>query len=79
MLYEVITIAIRKILKEKPVIIPGFMNRFNAFFIRLVPENFRIFVGTRIFKREKKKTHESNANRGEQPAWQQPEQKTTAS
>jgi len=76
---EIASIAIRKMLKEKPVIIPGFMNRFNAFFIRLVPENFRIFVGTRIFKREKKKTHESNANRGEQPAWQQPEQKTTAS
>ena len=49
-------IAMKKLLQEKSVIIPGFMNRFNAFFIRLVPEDFRIFVGTSIFKRDFKTT-----------------------
>jgi hypothetical protein len=77
---QVAQIAIRKMLNGKSVIIPGFMNRLNAFFIRLVPENFRIFVGTRIFKREngKKRTHESIDNRSKQPAWEQPDQKTVA-
>ncbi len=59
-------IAIRKMLKGKTVIIPGFMNRFNAFFIRLVPVGFKILVGTIIFKRELKKrqgrqVHESHS------------------
>ena len=45
-------IATKSLLKEKPVIIPGFMNRLNAFCIRIVPEDFRIYVGTSIFKRE---------------------------
>jgi len=78
---EIAQIAIKKMLKGKSVIIPGFMNRFNAFFIRLVPENFRIFVGTRIFKREsrKKRIHESTDNRSKQSAWKQPDQKTVAS
>ncbi len=47
-------IALKKLMKGKSVIIPGFMNQLNAFFIRSVPENFRIFVGTSIFKRESK-------------------------
>ncbi|KOH44971.1 SDR family NAD(P)-dependent oxidoreductase [Sunxiuqinia dokdonensis] len=77
---QVAQIAIRKMMSGKSVIIPGFMNRLNAFFIRLVPENFRIFVGTCIFKREngKKRTHESIDNRSKQPAWKQPDQKTVA-
>ncbi|MEL7587348.1 MAG: SDR family NAD(P)-dependent oxidoreductase [Prolixibacteraceae bacterium] len=45
-------IALKKLLKRKSVIIPGFLNRFNAFMIRLVPVNVRIYVGTVIFKRE---------------------------
>lgn len=80
---ETAQIAVRKMLKGKAVIIPGFMNRFNAFFIRLVPVNFRIFVGTRIFKRDFKKKksqqHEGTDNRSQQSSWQQPDQKTIAS
>lgn len=76
---KIAQIAIKKLLKGKSVIIPGFMNRFNAFFIRLVPEDFRIFVGTRIFKRERKNYHENTDNRSKQPTWKQPDQKTIAS
>lgn len=49
---KVAEIALRKLLKRKAVIIPGFINRFNAFMIRLVPVNVRVYVGTAIFKRE---------------------------
>ena len=60
---KVACIAIRKMLKGRTVIIPGFMNRFNAFFIRLVPVGFRILVGTVIFKRELKKRQEGKAHK----------------
>lgn len=78
---KIARIAVKKLLRGKSVIIPGFMSQLNAFFIRLVPENFRIFVGTRIFKREngKKRIHENIDNRGKQPAWKQSDQKTVAS
>ncbi|WP_430972483.1 SDR family NAD(P)-dependent oxidoreductase [Sunxiuqinia rutila] len=78
---EVARIAIKKMLRGKSVIIPGIMNRLNAFFIRAVSENFRISVGTQIFKRENRKTHnyEGTRNRSKQPAWQQPDQKAAAS
>lgn len=69
-------IAIKKLLKGRSVIIPGFMNRFNAFCIRSVPESFRIFVGSKIFKRDlkKKQQNESVSNRGKRASWQQPGQ-----
>ena len=76
---QIATIAIVKMLKGKSVIIPGIMNQINAFFIRLVTENFRISVGTRIFKREKKNCDESTDNRSKQPSWKQPDKKTIAS
>ncbi len=50
-------IAIRKLLKGKSVIIPGFLNHFNSVVIRLVPVSFRLNVGTFIFKREFNKNH----------------------
>lgn len=66
-------IAIKKLLKGHSVIIPGFMNRLNAFLIRLVPESFRIFVGGRIFERDlkEKQHHESIDNRSKRSSWQQ--------
>ena len=78
---EIAQIAMKKLLKGKSVIIPGFMNRLNAFFIRLVPVSFRIFVGTQIFKRDflKEQNHESTDNRSKQPAWKQPDQETITS
>ncbi len=78
---KIARIAVKKLLRGKSVIIPGFMSQLNAFFIRLAPENFRILVGTRIFKREngKKRIHESIDNRSKQPAWKQPDQETIAS
>ncbi|WP_299578857.1 SDR family oxidoreductase [uncultured Sunxiuqinia sp.] len=78
---QVAQIALKKMLRGKSVIIPGLMNRINAFFIRLVPVNFRIFVGTQIFKRENRKTrnYEGTRNRSKQPAWKQPDQKAAAS
>ncbi|MGQ7868928.1 SDR family NAD(P)-dependent oxidoreductase [Sunxiuqinia sp. sy24] len=78
---EIAQIALKKMLRGKSVIIPGFMNRLNAFFIRAVSENFRIFVGTQIFKRENRKTQNnaSTTNRSKQPTWKQPDQKTAAS
>ena len=59
-------IAIRKLLKGKSVIIPGFMNRFSFFMIKMTPIRFRINVGTSIFKRDLKRkiSHESIDNRG---------------
>ncbi len=55
---RIAAIAIDKMLRGKHTIIPGFMNRFNAFVIRMVPISWRIRVGTAIFKRDfrKKKT-----------------------
>lgn len=50
-------IAIRKLLKGKSVIIPGFLNYFNSVVIRMVPDSFSVNVGTSIFKSEFKKTH----------------------
>ncbi len=44
--------AIDKMLKRKAVIIPGLINRFSAFMIRLVPVSVRVHVGTNIFRRE---------------------------
>ncbi|HKJ42148.1 MAG TPA: SDR family oxidoreductase [Sunxiuqinia sp.] len=66
-------IAIKKLLKGRAVIIPGFMNQFNSLMIRVVPVRFRIFVGANIFKRDFKETpsNESVSNRSERPAWQQ--------
>ena len=66
-------IAIKKLLREKSVIIPGFMNRFSAFLIHIVPVSFRINVGTSIFKRDlrKKLSHESTGDRSKRPSWQQ--------
>lgn len=62
---QIAQIAIKKLLCGKAVIIPGFMNRLNAFVIRIVPENFRINVGTAIFKREfnNKQPNEGFSNR----------------
>lgn len=48
-------IAVRKLLRGHAVIIPGFMNRFNAFFIRLAPVSWRLNVGTSIFRRDLRK------------------------
>ena len=64
---RVARIAVRKLLRGKTVIIPGFMNQFNAFVIRMVPVDFRIRVGTKIFKRElkKKKLDEGTYHRSE--------------
>ncbi|MGQ8337166.1 SDR family NAD(P)-dependent oxidoreductase [Sunxiuqinia sp. A32] len=77
---QIAKIAIEKLLRGKSVIIPGFMNQFNAFFIRIVPESFRIFVGTAIFKRDlrKKKTNENTGNRSKRSAWKQPDPKAVA-
>ncbi len=75
---QIATIALGKMLKGKSVIIPGIMNRINAFFIRLVTENFRISVGTRIFKREKKNSDENTDNRSKQSSWKQSGKKTIA-
>ena len=71
-------IAIKKLLRGSSIIIPGFMNRFNASVIRLVPVNFRIFVGTSIFKRELKKNqpNESIDNRSYRAVGQQSDQTT---
>lgn len=52
---NVARIAIKKLLKRKAVIIPGLINRFNAFMIRLVPFSIRTLVGTTIFRRELRK------------------------
>jgi hypothetical protein len=78
---EIAKIAIKKLIKGKSVIIPGFMNRFNAFVIQMVPVSFRIFVGTSIFKRDirKKQVHENLNNRSKRPSWEQSDQKTLAS
>ncbi len=78
---KIAQIAIKKLIKGKSVIIPGFMNRFNAFVIQMVPVSFRIFVGTSIFKRDfkKKSIHENFNNRSKQPSWIQSDQKTIAS
>lgn len=63
---KVAKIAIKKLLKGKSVIIPGFMNRFNSLIIRLTPMRIRIRVGRSIIKREtKEKTNiESISYRG---------------
>lgn len=52
---EIAQIAVKKLLKRKSVIIPGLINRFTAFLIRLVPVQVSILVGTTIFKRELRK------------------------
>jgi hypothetical protein len=77
---KIAQIAIKKLLKGRAVIIPGFLNKLNAFMIRLTPVDIRINIGTTIFKRElkKKKSHESTHYRGKQPAWKQPGQETAA-
>ncbi len=63
---KIAQIAIKKLLKGKPVIIPGFMNRFSFCMIKMTPIWFRINVGTSIFKRDLKRklSHESADNRG---------------
>jgi hypothetical protein len=75
---KIAQIAIKKLLKGNAVIIPGFLNKLNAFMISLTPIDIRINIGTTIFKRElkKKKLHESTRYGGEQPAWEQPDQET---
>ena len=70
--------AIQKLLKGRAVIIPGFLNKLNAFMIRLTPVDIRINIGTTIFKRElkKKQIHENTHYRGKRASWQQLGQET---
>ena len=76
---KIAPIAIKKLLKGRAVIIPGFINKFTAFMIRMVPVSVRIHVGTNIFKRELKKKQtkqvdESTYYRSNGTLRQQPDQ-----
>lgn len=77
---KIAQIAIEKLLKGKAVIIPGILNKFNAFMIRLTPIDIRINIGTSIFKRElkKKKSYEGTDYRSKRAAWQQLDTETVA-
>jgi len=49
---EVAAIAIRKLFRDKPIIIPGVMNKLNWLLMKIVPTRIRIPIISKMVKRE---------------------------
>jgi short-subunit dehydrogenase len=49
---EVAEIAIRKLIKRKAIIIPGYMNKFNWLLMKIVPKRIGVPIISNIVKRE---------------------------
>ena len=49
---EVADNAIRKLFRDKPIIIPGYMNKINWLLMKIIPIGIRIPLISRIIKRE---------------------------